>query len=185
MSYWPTRGGVRSRGRGKRVTVRSGGRTGGAVLWVVIGIAALVAAAIILFLNLGQAPPNVNTQAYRGAPSPATPMPAVVNGPVTIVYHIDTRTETRPSGAGPAFTPLTATPWVAASGVDVTFTLDDDDAVFGDGSTSVTVSTDGSGDASVTVKPNRDGDGTLSFSFTVNGQAVPDTVTPQFEVNVP
>jgi hypothetical protein len=160
-------------------------RHGAATLWIIVGVAALIAGAIILIFSLGSPPKPVTGAAYSGSVSSPATFPTVVDSAITVTYYVKTRNETRPSGAGAGFPPTTASPWVNADSVDVTFILADDDATFDDGTIRKTVETDSAGNATVTIKPNRDGDDTLSFQISISGQTQNDSTTFDFEVTVP
>ena len=134
----------------------------GAALWVVVGIALLIAAAIIWAFSLNNPAPNVTTTAYRSSLSSPTPFPTTVNGNVVLQYMVDGRTETRPSGAGPACPPLTTSAWAAAGGGGVTFTL-----------------------AIATLGPAKDGTDTLRLAITVGTSTAPDATVYPFEVHKP
>ena len=160
-------------------------RKGGAILWVLVGIGLLVAALIIWAFSLKSGPPPVTTAAYQGSMTVPAPFPSLVDKNVSVQYAVQTRNETRPSGAGPAFPPSLATPWVAAGGVTVTFTLSTGDAKFSNGSTQMTATSGSNGVATVTLGPAADGVDTLRFAITVGKSSAPDAVVVPFEVHKP
>ncbi len=156
-------------------------RRGVAILWVVIGVAAVIGAIIIgvMFWTRG-GPPTVTHAAYSGAVSSPTPFPAVIDGETRITYRVRTRNETRPSGAGPGFPPTTASAWTGASGVSVTFTLTNANATFDDGSTTFTTTTDSAGDAFAVVVPAINGPDSLGYSFAVGSSTTTDSTVNSF-----
>ncbi len=159
-------------------------RRGAATIWIILGVAALVGAAIIglMFWTRG-GPPNATHAAYSGALQSPTPFPATVNGEVRVTYRVRTRNETRPSGAGAGFPPTTASPWVGASGLSVTFTLTNPNATFEDGTTAFTTTTDSAGDAVAVLVAAAAGDDTLGYSFTVGSQTITDSAPNTFTVD--
>lgn len=168
-----------------RRRVRGRPEAGGAMLYVVIGIAFVIAAFAIWMFSLDKAAPNVTTQAYQGSMSSPSPFPTTVAGNMTVSYTVQTRKETRPSGAGPAFPPINTTSWSPASGVTVTFTLANANAKFSNGGTTITAATDASGVAKATLGPAADGTDTLSFAITVGSQSQPDSAVVTFETHKP
>ena len=161
--------------------------SGAIYIWIVLGIGTLVAFFFWAMTQLGAPPPPVTTDAYKGNMTTPTTFPATLdkgNTPFTVVYTIQTRKETRAAGAGTAATPLTATPWVGASGETVTFTLTGPNAVLAGGAfLTKQVNTDGQGNASIKIDKAATGPDVLTFTITAGGKTFTDSVAPRFEVD--
>ena len=169
------------------------GQEGVAVLWLLIGAAALVAALIIIGLQMAAAPGPVTFTVYEGSVTAPQSFPAIIDNDVSVTYMVTTKNITVPYGAGPGFPPTAKTTPVAVKDAVVVFSLANGDATFSDGTTSKNVTTDANGAASVTIKPAQDGDDTLSFVMKITTgrwwnkktHTIPDTSSIQFEVEVP
>lgn len=159
---------------------------------MIIGVAAVVAAYFVIVSQLGQAPPPVTIQVWEGSVTSPASFPTVLdpgNAPLSVTYHVKTRQETRPSGAGMAYPPTNVTRWQPVSGADVTFRLSSGNATFADESTRKTVTPDGPGDATVELQNTTDGSDGLNFSYTISlgmlsgSRTVNDPAVQTFEVS--
>ena len=123
--------------------------------------------------------------AYQGQLQNSAAFPPTVTAPVTVVYQVKSRTETRPESAGLGHPPLDTGPaldWKNIRGVAVTFKLKRGDALFSDGSQEMTVVTNVDGIAAASLAPARNGSDELSFSYITDGTVVPDNEIKSFEV---
>ncbi len=180
--------------RPESVVVFRRGQEGVAVLWVVIGVAAIIAAFLIVTPRKSQTPAPVTSKVYDGSVTAPQPFPTKLYNNVRVTYKVTTKEVTVPYGAEPGSPPTSQTNPVPVKNAVVVFKLAKGDATFSDNSTSKSVATDSNGVASVTIKPARDGDDTLTFEinvltatsmFTQKTHTVPDTDSFQFEVDAP
>ena len=173
------------------ITLRRGQE--GAALLILIGVAFLIAAAVILVLFMQAGPGPVTFTVYNGSITTPKPFPTSIDNNVSVTYKVTTNEVTVPYGAGPGFPPTSSTNPVAVDDAVVTFSLANGDATFSDGSTSKSVNTDSNGVASVTITPAKDGDDTLTFVMKITTgpwwskktHTVPDTDSYKFEVDAP
>ncbi|MCP4364756.1 MAG: hypothetical protein GY800_05595 [Planctomycetes bacterium] len=176
------------------VVVCRRGQEGVAVLWVVIGVAAIIAAFLIVTLQKSQTPAPVTSKVYDGSITAPQPFPTKLDNNVRVTYKVTTKEVTVPYGAGPGSSPTSQTNPVPVENAVVVFKLAKGDATFSDNSTSKSVTTGSNGVASVTIKPAQDGGDTLTFEievitatsmFTRKTHTIPDTDSFQFEVDAP
>lgn len=165
-------------------------RKGAVVLWILIGIAFLIAAAIIVVLYLGAPPSNVKYDVIEGKMTAPQQFPAVLDSDVTVTYQVTIKSVTVPYGAGPGYPLLSSTKPKPLENSRVKFILKNGDAAFADGSTTKTVDTDPQGNANVIIKTARDGDDILNFEIQYRTgilfrtwQALPDPDAVVFEVD--
>ncbi len=180
--------------RPESVVVFRRGQEGVAVLWVVIGVAAIIAAFLIVTLQKSQTPAPVTSKVYDGSVTAPRPFPTKLDNNIRVTYKVTTKEVTVPYGAEPGSPPTSQTNPVPVENAVVVFKLAKGDATFSDNSTSKSVATGSNGEASVTIKPAQDGGDTLTFEinvttatsmFTKKTHTIPDTDSFQFEVDAP
>ncbi len=180
--------------RPESVVVFRRGQEGVAILWVVIGVAAIIAAFLIVTRQKSQTPAPVTSKVYDGTVTAPQPFPTKLDNNVRVTYKVTSKKVTVPYGAGPGSPPTSQTNPAPVENAVVVFKLAKGDATFSDNSTSKSVATGSNGEASVTIKPAQDGGDTLTFEinvttatsvFTKKIHTIPDTDSFQFEVDVP
>ena len=175
------------------VVVFRRGQEGAATLLILIGIVFILAAVLIIGLQMSAAPGPVTFTVYDGSITAPQPFPTYLDNNVSVRYKVTTKEITVPYGAGPGFPPTSQTNPVAVEDAVVVFSLANGDATFSDGSTSKSVTTGSNGVASVIITPAQDGDDTLTFVMKITTgrlwnkktHTIPDTDSYQFEVYVP
>jgi hypothetical protein len=166
---------------------------GAAYLLIIIAVALVLAAFLVVGLQLNAGPAGpVTFTVYSGSMTAPQPMP-LVDQSVGVTYKVTTHTVTVPYGGGPGFPPTAQTPKVALKDAVVAFSLANGDATFADGSTVKSITTGANGLANVAIVPSQDGDDTLSFVMSITTgslwwkktHTIPDSVAVQFEVEAP